>query len=112
MGKLMKKIVECLFIAAGVMTFSLQAETQESEMEVQMVDIPVDPSNFSQKLSKQNAALYNQFDAAQKRQAMDLTKPQNHRPGLTPDQAVEKVARENNMKMPMKKNPSGSCPVK
>ena len=108
----MKKIVSCLFIAAGVMTGALQAETPVSEAEVLLVDMAMDQANFSQKLSKANVTLFNQFTGMQKQQAMDMTKPMNNKPGLTPDQAVEKVAKDNNMMMPMKKTPSGSCPVK
>ncbi len=106
----MKKIVRCAILAAGAMTVSLQAEVPECE--VQMVVTPMDTTSFSQKLSKSNAALFNQFNNAQKQQAMEMTKPMNGRPGMTPDQAVEKVAKDNNMPMPMKKSPSGSCPVK
>lgn len=112
MRKWMKKIVKCLFMAAGVMTYSLQAEMPECDVEVQMIDMPMDQSNFAQKLSKANAGLFNQFNESQKRQAMDMTRPMNNKPGMTPDQAVEKVAKDNKMPMPFKKNPSGSCPVK
>ncbi len=108
----MKKIVSCLFIAVGAMTGALQAEIPVNEAEVLLVDMAMDQANFSQKLSKANAALYNQFTDMQKQQAMDMSKPMNNKPGMTPDQAVEKVAKDNNMMMPMKKNPSGSCPVK
>ena len=108
----MKKIVSCLFIAAGVMTGALQAETPVNEAEVLLVDMAMDQANFSQKLSKANATLFNQFTDMQKQQAMSMTKPMNNKPGMTPDQAVEKVAKDNNMTMPMKKSPSGSCPVK
>ena len=106
----MKKVVQCLILAAGIMTVSLHAEVPECE--VQMVDMPMDATGFAQKLSKPNAALFNQFNDAQKQQAMEMTRPMNNRPGLTPDQAVEKVAKDNNMPMPMKKSPSGSCPVR
>ncbi len=100
------------FVAIGMMAVSLQAEVPEAEQDIQLIDaVMMDQTQFMNKLSASNKTLFNQFTDAQKTQAMDMTKPMNNKPGLTPDQAVEKIARDNNMPM-TKKSPSGSCPVK
>jgi hypothetical protein len=99
---------------------STQSPAQEPQPMNQMADcskLSSDAQDFADELNASNKMMFcNKFNDAQRNSAMDMSGTMGKDGKLmTNDQAVEKVARDNNMMAPAKPSttrPGGSCPVK
>lgn len=112
----MKKI-KLMLAAIGCLCFMSSLVAEGSEMEI--AQNPMDCSNmgpdmqqFAAQLNAMNKKMFcGQFNAAQRSTAMQYATQQDASGTImTADQAVQKVAAENNM-MPSTKTPTG-CPIK
>ena len=94
------------------------AQAQTAPMQADCSKLTADEQQFAKKLTPGNMMFFcNQFTPQMRQQCMQMSKSMNNKPAaMTPDQAVAKMAKDNNMMMPsdqmQKKAPSSSCPVK
>lgn len=110
----MKKNILSVFVFLGLTTALLgQKPAAKSVMAGDCSNLSVEAKAFSDKLSPTYKTMFcGKFDDTQRNTAMQLTGQMDSSGMVTmsPDQAVDKVARDNNLMTPGKA-PAG-CPVK
>jgi len=108
--KKLKLAMACLFMMSGLVANGVGSEIAQNAMDCS--GMGADVQQFASKLSEMNKKMFcGQFNAAQRSAAMQYASQQDANGAMmTPDQAVQKVATDNNM-MPSTKTPTG-CPIR